>query len=255
MKLHILAVGNSFAQDTFAWLPEVAQAMGCTDIRIARLYRGGCSINMHCDNLDGDAPCYTYAVHNGKGWQEQKGFLSRDALLDGPWDYILIQHGSADGSRYSKPESYVRLPELVQKIKGLAGDAPKIIFNLTWVGAGKKPKSEMPEYLDRPEDLYRDIMEMTQKMVLPVPGIDRITPTGTAIQNLRKFYPGCLTRDGYHLTRDLGRYAAAVAFYHALTGENINKLKWAPAGVTAHWRRQVIRCAKAAVSCPFSVSL
>ena len=215
MKLHILAVGNSFAQDTFAWLPEVAQAMGCTDIRIARLYRGGCSINMHCDHLDGDAPCYTYAVHNGKGWQEQKGFRSRDALLDGPWDYILIQHGSADGSRYSKPESYVRLPELVQKIKDLAGDAPKIIFNLTWVGAGKKPKSEMPEYLDRPEDLYRDIMEMTQKMVLPVPGIDHITPTGTAIQNLRKFYPGCLTRDGYHLTRDLGRYAAAVAFYHA----------------------------------------
>ena len=254
MRLHILAVGNSFAQDTFAWLPEVAKAMGCTDIRIARLYQGGCSINMHCDNLEQGLPCYTYATHNGKAWNQIKGFHSKDALLDGPWDYILIQHGTKDGSRYSKRESYEKLPWLIREIKSLVGDTPKIIFNMTWVGDGKKPKSEMPEYLDRPDDLYRDIAALTRELILPMPGIDMVTPTGTAIQNLRQIYPYSLTRDGYHLSLNVGRYTAAVAFYHGLTGQDITKLRWMPSGITAHWRRQIIRCAMAAAKNPFCVS-
>ena len=255
MKLHILAVGNSFAQDTFTWLPEVAKAMGYTDIRIARLFKGGCSINMHCDFLEADEPCYTYATHNGDKWTQVKGFRGKDAIADGPWDYILIQQGTKDRSRYSKPESYARLPELIGRIKALAGDTPKIIFNMTWVGEGKRPGSEMPEYLGRLDALYRDIAALTRDFILPMEGIDIVTPTGTAIENLRQLYPGSLTRDTYHLSRDLGRYTAAVAFFHVLTGTDIKKLKWVPAGVTAHWRRQAIRAAQATAEHPFEVSL
>ena len=36
---------------------------------------------------------------------------------------------------------------------------------------------------------------------------------------------------------------------------DIKKLKWAPAGVTAHWRRQAIRAAQATAEHPFEVSL
>ena len=52
MELNVLAVGNSFAQDTFTWLPLVAKHLGFEKIRVARLYHGGCSIDMHLDYLE-----------------------------------------------------------------------------------------------------------------------------------------------------------------------------------------------------------
>ena len=126
---------------------------------------------------------------------------------------------------------------------------------MTWVGEANKPKSEMPEYADRLEDLYRDIAALTESLVLPMPGIDKVCPTGTAVQNLRKIYGGALCRDGYHLSRDLGRFTAAVAFLHALTDAPVDKLQWQPAGVTASLRRKAIKAAKAAAANPFRTSL
>ena len=252
--MRVLAVGNSFAQDTFTWLPLVAKDLGQTEFQVARLFKGGCSINMHVQNLEQDLPAYTYASWDGRQWVKQKNFKGAAAIADGPWDYIVIQHGTKDGSRYSKPESYENLPVLIGKIKAIAPDA-KIVFNMTWVGEANKPKSEMPEYADRLEDLYRDIAALTCDLVQPMAGIDKVCPTGTAIQNLRQLYPGNLCRDGYHLSYDLGRFTAAVAFYHALTGNPVDKLKWQPAGVTASNRRKAIKAAKAAAAEPFCVSL
>ena len=255
MELNVLAVGNSFAQDTFTWLPLVAKYLGFEKIRVARLFHGGCSINMHLEFLEQNVPAYSYAVWNGTAWVKQKNFTSAAAIADGRWDHIVIQHGTKDGSRYSKPDSYENLPALIEKIKSLAEGDPKIVFNMTWVGEKNKPKSEMPEYENRLADLYRDITALTQELILPLPGIDKVCPTGTAIQNLRRIYNGPLCRDGYHLTLDLGRFAAAVAFLVALTGIKADKLQWQPAGVTASQRRKVIRAAKAAVTEPFRVSL
>ena len=252
--MRVLAVGNSFAQDTFTWLPLVAKYLGEQDFRVARLFQGGCSINMHIQNLEQDLPIYTYATWNHKQWVKQKNFKGADALFDGPWDYVVIQHGTKDGSRYSKPESYENLPTLIAMIKKLAPDA-KIVFNMTWVGEANRPKSEMPEYADRLQDLYRDIAKLTCELVQPMTGINKVCPTGTAIENLRQIYPGKLCRDGYHLSNDLGRFTAAAAFYHALTGKPIRKLKWQPAGVTASLRRKAIKAAEAAAKEPYRVSL
>ena len=255
MDLNILAVGNSFAQDTFTWLPLVAKDLGFQKIRVARLYRGGCSIDMHTEYIQQNTPAYTYAHWNGTAWVSQKNYTSTDAIRDGHWDYIVIQHGTKDGSRYSRPESYKNLPLLVAQIKALADSETKIVFNMTWVGEANKPKSEMPEYADRLGDLFADIAALTQNLILPAPEIDIVCPTGTAIQNLRQIYPGPLCRDGYHLTLDLGRFTAAVAFLHALTGVPIRKLKWQPAGVTASQRRKAVKAAEAAVQIPFRTSL
>lgn len=86
MELSVLAVGNSFAQDTFTWLPLVAKALKFEKIRVARLFQGGCSINMHMENLEKDLPNYTYAVWNGSQWTKQPHYKSKDAITDGTWD-------------------------------------------------------------------------------------------------------------------------------------------------------------------------
>ena len=255
MELNVLAVGNSFAQDTFTWLPLVAKNLGFEKIRVARLYRGGCSIDMHMAYLEQNEPAYVYAVWDGSAWISRKNYTSADAIRDGHWDHIVIQHGTKDGSRYSKPQSYEKLPKLIESIKDLAAGDPQIVFNMTWVGEANKPKSEMPEYQDRLDDLYRDIAALTQTLILPMLGIRQVCPTGTAIQNLRQIYSGALCRDGYHLSLDLGRFTAAVAFLHTLTGVPVDKLRWQPAGVTASMRRKAIKAAKAAAAEPYQISL
>ena len=55
-------------------------------------------------------------------------------------------------------------------------------------------------------------------------------PTGTVIQALRETVPEfdykngglSLCRDGYHLSWDYGRFAAAATWLHTLTGKKIN---------------------------------
>lgn len=43
-KLKILCIGNSFSQDTTAYVAEIAKAIGYEDVVIANLYIGGCPI-------------------------------------------------------------------------------------------------------------------------------------------------------------------------------------------------------------------
>ena len=46
-KLKILCIGNSFSQDTTAYVAEIAKAIGYEDVVIANLYIGGCPICKH----------------------------------------------------------------------------------------------------------------------------------------------------------------------------------------------------------------
>ena len=96
---------------------------------------------------------------------------------------------------------------------------------------------------------------MTQKMVAPVSGIDRVCPTGTAVQNARTTkLEAYLNRDGYHLSRDHGRYLAGVAFLCALTGESAERVSWWPQNVTAQENAQILKAVSKALECPYTIS-
>jgi len=82
--------------------------------------------------------------------------------------------------------------------------------------------------------------------------VDRVCPTGTAIQLLRQEIAEPLTRDGYHLSYGLGRYTAAMAFLKALTGCELEKLRWMPEGVSDAQRRQAIRAVNRAMENPYN---
>ena len=113
-SLKILAVGNSFAWDTMQYLPEIARAAGVRECKLAFLYVGGCSIKQHLSHADGDLPAYQYHVHCGGEWEITKGKRIREAVAEEKWDWISIQHGTGDGSRYTEPASYKGLPRLIE---------------------------------------------------------------------------------------------------------------------------------------------
>ena len=222
--MNILCIGNSFSVDTTWLAPKVACDLGL-DIYFGNLYVGGCSLNMHLAHLEQDAPVYKFYESDGGEWACREETTIRYALESRSWDWISIQAGTKDGSRYSKAESYGNLPRLVQLVKALAPQA-KIAFNMTWVGDQNKPRSEMPEYCERLDDLYRDIVALTRDLVAPM--VDKVLPTGTAIQNFRLHHDGPMCRDGYHLDKGLARYIAALSFLKALTDCDISKAQWVP---------------------------
>lgn len=248
--MNILCIGNSFSVDTTWLAPKIAGDLGL-NIHFGNLYVGGCSLNMHLAHLETDAPVYKFYESDGGEWACREETAIAFAVKSRSWDWISIQAGTKDGSRYSQEGSYENLPALVEKVRALAGADTKIAFNMTWVGDQNKPKSEMPEYCERLDALYRDIAALTGKLVVPM--VDRVLPTGTAIQNFRLHHDGPLCRDGYHLSYGLGRFIAALSFLKALTGCELAAAQWKPDSVTEAQREQAVAAAEKAMAEPFSV--
>jgi broad specificity phosphatase PhoE len=247
--MNILCIGNSFSVDTTWLAPQIAGDLGL-DIHFGNLYVGGCSLNLHLEHLETDAPVYKFYESDGGEWTCREETAIAYAVKSRSWDCISIQAGTKDGSRYSKPESYEKLPRLVQLVKELAPGA-KIVFNMTWVGDQNKPRSEMPEYRERLDDLYRDIATLTRDLVAPM--VDQVLPTGTAIQNYRLNHDGPMCRDGYHLSYGLGRYVAALSFLKALTGCKLSKVRWMPEDMEPDQREQAVAAVEKALENPYAV--
>lgn len=255
-ELKILAVGNSFAKDTFWHLPELALALGFERIRIAFLYISGCSIRRHFECAEGDLAAYRYWVNIGDGWAESEGRRIKETVAEEDWDYISIQHGTGDGSRYTLPESYEKLEALVSYIRDAASTKTQIVFNMAWVMAPYRDHPEIRSYGGDQLLMYSKLVHLTRTLVKGTKGIDVISPAGTAIQNARArgFSDDRLMRDGFHLSHGLGRYIASLTFIKELTGIDIDRLSWMPEGVTEEERIIAIAAANAAVANPFEIT-
>lgn len=216
-NIKILCIGNSFSVDTTKRLPEVAAGLG-VDLVIGNLFVPGCPIDRHYEHIINDTPIYKYHHSDGCEWTETPDYKISDAIHSDDWDYISIQHGSSYGQSYIRPECYDHFPALVQEVRALASNHTKVVFNMTWTGEPTHNHKDMLAF-DRDQDaLFAAICAITEQMAASA-GIDRVIPTGTAIHNARTAnlgYP--MTRDGYHLNMEAGRYLAALTFLCALTG-------------------------------------
>ena len=252
--MKVLFVGNSFSRDTVQHLGKIAKNVGLTDFCFANLYIGGCSVRRHFRNVSENLADYTYSRTTNGDWDEGRKASVADALAEGPWDLICIQHGTGDQSRYTAAESYDHLPHLIEYIRKTHGTSVKIGFNMTWIGEPESPKS--PElrnvYGNDQLAMYRAVAKLTEQLVLPL--VDFVSPAGTAIQNLRTCLDKPLTRDTYHLSYDLGRFAAGLTFLKTVLGISLEPLFWSPEGVSEEERELAKRAAELAVKTPFAVT-
>lgn len=247
----VLFVGNSFSDDTAEYVADIALGCDIQQVKVARLYQGGCSIRKHAEQAKTNAFAYEYYTNSGDGWQAH-GRSSIDlALASDDWDWVVIQHGSADGSLYAAEASYERLPELVAYIRERIGDNTRIAFNMTWVGE-RNSHAELISYGNNQERYYRAICALTKDTVAATEGIDRVVPTGTAIYNARSTAVRPLFRDGYHLSFDNGRYIAGLTLFATLTEADIKDVSFAPDGVDTYAKAAAIESACNAVAAPYS---
>ena len=248
----VLAIGNSFSEDAVEeHLSSLAQAEGLTVV-IGNMYIGGCSLERHVNNLRGNLKEYRYRKFDPQGkMKEIWNYTLEQVLAEEEWDYISVQQVS---SLSGKAESYNPwLPELVEFVKERQPQA-ELMFHATWAYAPHSNHEAFPNYGKDQLRMYNEIIEATYQEV-PKVGIKLIIPSGTAIQNARTSFLGNdLTRDGFHLSKPLGRYIAACTWLEAVLGENPVGNSYCPEGVTPEQCKAAQKAAHKAVKSPRKIT-
>ncbi len=223
--MKILAIGNSFSQDSSCYLKSIAQSAGC-DLTVVNLFIGGCSLQMHAENIAKDVAAYDYELN---GSQALKKTSVKDALLSDAWDVVTIQQASHFSGQ---PETYEPFGSaVIDEIKKYAKGA-KIYFHMTWAYETDANHGCFAWYDCDQQKMYHSIVRATEKFA-KAHAIE-IIPSGKVVQTLRAKKPfdyknggESLNRDGFHLSLTYGRYAAAATWFEKLCG-GLEKADFAP---------------------------
>lgn len=219
--MKVLSIGNSFSQDTHKWLHKLA-VMNGVYMECVNLYIGGCSLERHWSGYVANDEYYSLEINGNKG--ERKVTL-REALDLDQWDVITVQQASPLSG---KPQSYFPfLQNLVNAVREKQPNA-KIYFLQTWSYERDATLSAFDRYDRNQHEMFRrltDASEMASK-VINAP----LIKSGTVIQALRDNVEDFdrdrggipLTRDGFHLSLDYGRFASAATTFCTLTERRIN---------------------------------
>lgn len=252
--LKILAIGNSFSIDTMSYAYDVAKSLGIKNVTLGNLVIGGCVIDTHYENIVNDKAKYKYYYNDNGTWSSTDNYDQKisTAIASDNWDFISVQQGSSESGLSS---TYSNLAGLVTKVKQLAGEDTQIVFNMTWAYQSDSTHSSFPNYSNDQMTMYSGIVNAMRECVLTNADIDILVPNGTAIQNARTTYIGDkLTRDGYHLNYDYGRYIAALTFISKLTGISVENIAYKPSTVSEEQKIVCIESVMNALDAPLAIS-
>ncbi len=249
--MRILAIGNSFSDDTMQYVYSILDDFGVENIFLGNLYIGGCTLKTHAYNAKNDLKAYEYRNNDDGAWGNRKGVSVKEALLSQTWDVITLQQASGSSGLI---ERYDDLPYLISYVKSYAPSA-KIVWNMTWAYQRTSSHEEFVNYDNDQLKMYNAIVSAVKEKVVKNPEIQEIIACGTAIQNARTSLIGDnLTRDGYHLTYDVGRYIAGLMLASTLTGVSPDTVKYMPVGVNEKIRLIAVDAVKNAIEKPFEVT-
>jgi len=249
--MNILTIGNSFSEDTTRYLYQIASDLGVEEIFIGNLVIAGCSVATHLSNAIGEKPAYTYMTNSTGEWSAVTGKTLNEVVASKKWDYISIQQASPDSGN---PRTYDDVELLAAVVKEMCMEA-KMVWNMTWAYQSDSTHSGFGRYQNDQTVMYNAIVSAVKTYVVPNQMIPIVAATGTAVQNARTSYLGDnITRDGYHLSYDVGRFIAGVAFFHCVTGIDVSGLTYAPDGVGANVLKVAIESALNAGIKPFEVT-
>ena len=215
--MKLLSIGNSFSQDAQAFLHRLAVANGVA-LDTTNLVIPGCTLETHWNHMkDGEAAYYL----EQDGADCHRMVTLDEGLALGAWDVITLQQASGFSG---KPQSYVPyLTDLAAYVRAKCPGA-KLYFHQTWAYAVDSDHGHFAFYHNDQQEMYRRICDCAElaSRLIDAP----LLPSGPVIQHLREHAPvfdlanggARLTRDGFHLSWEYGRYAAAATWLAVLTG-------------------------------------
>lgn len=252
--LKILAVGNSFSVDSMQYVYKIAKAMGVEKVELGNLYIGSCTLEMHLEKAQSEYRPYRYYYSDDKEtYSTNNSYGYKTAVEDTNWDFITFQQGS-ELSGIS--ESYSYLTDLIAVTKPMCKNPNvKFAWHMTWAYQGNSTHEGFSRYNGNQTTMYQAIVNAVQTNVVTNSDISYIIPNGTAIQNARTSYLGdTLTRDGYHLSYDKGRYIAGFTTLASLIGMKYDSLDFTKIIEDEKLASVVKESVKNAVNTPFSVT-
>lgn len=251
-SFNLLMIGNSFSDDTIQWVNEICSDLGIK-VNIANLFIGGCTLQTHQSNLINNAAAYEYRTYaNESNMWETKFYTSiSEALTSYDWDYVSLQQASGSSGISS---TYSSLTSTISEIKKLKNDV-KFIWNMTWAYQQNSTHGDFSKYNKDQLTMYQAIVNTVKERIESNSKIELVVPNGTAVQNARTSFIGDnLTRDGYHLSYDFGRYIAGLTLVAKMTGVDISTLKYAPTGVSKAYKDIAIESVINAINNPYSIT-
>ena len=226
--MKILAIGNSFSQDATRYLQPMAVSAGVEDFFVRNCYIGGCSLERHVNCILSGEPEYHYESDA----KMLEPISIKDALEREEWDYVTVQQVSG---KSGVPESYE--PYLTQLLYYVKLHAPqaKIVFHRTWAYEPNSEHKSFPTYNCDTQIMHEKLCAASAK-ACEKHGLDMIK-SGDAIAAVRKFpefdvtsggIP--ITRDGFHLSQEYGRFVAGLVWLKFFTGVTPDKVTFIPDG-------------------------
>lgn len=218
--MKILSIGNSFSTDAHRYLYRLAQINGI-EMKTVNLSIGGCDLEAHWKNAKESNAFYDIET-NADNLIE--GVSIPKVLDSDKWDIITLQQASRLSGIYESTVPY--LTDLAKFVSQSQPQA-KLYYHQTWA---YEIDTEHTGFLNYDRDqikMYNCIKETAYKAAKDIDAA--IIPVGDVIQRLRTLqdfdYKNggfSLCRDGYHLSNDYGRFAAAATWLHTLSGKDIN---------------------------------
>lgn len=251
-KINILAIGNSYTQDSFKWVAQIADSLDINDYHFANMFRSGRSVPEHANAAMTDKADYAYETYAVEGMTDVKNVTIKQALDDKAWDIVIFQTSPTGAA---SADGYEDLDVLIEYIKGSEGMDVKFMWQNSWAFARHDYPETFPNYnanrLEQGKTLYADengnysqqlmhgmikdtlVEQFVDGAYADVIGLDGVIPVGLAIQGARDTGKDFripqenpinywdLTRDGYHLSNNLGKYIAGLTILRQLTGKDI----------------------------------
>lgn len=218
--IRILAVGNSYTDDSVSYLGYIAAASGIDPSKfcIVRTWISASSLdNWYSAYVNNTTATATTRIAGTlSASSSNSGF--RTLLESTEWDVITFNELS---TRSCTPSLFE--PALTELVKGIRKSCPnkKVVigWNLIW-----RYKNGFNSLTPQGQARWEALVEIAKKKIISDNGIDFIIPSGTAIENARNSTLNNsdeLTRDGTHLS-DIGRYIVGCTWWEAIMAPMFN---------------------------------
>jgi hypothetical protein len=252
--MKILAIGNSFSKDAMEWLYNIAAGGNAGPIVLGNLYIPGCSLETHLGKALEDRADYIFYTNTGGVWNQEPDRTMLHGVSYTDWDIITMQQASALSGIESSYEPY--LSKLIDYVNRHKANSARLAWHMTWAYQHDSAQEKFASYRRNQMIMYKGIVRAVKSNIAKNSAFSFVIPAGTAIQNVRTSYIGdTLTRDGFHLSYNLGRYIAGMTWFRKITGLSLEAVNYVPdAEITEEYQAIVKEAVENAVKDPFRVS-
>lgn len=225
----ILFIGNSYTVDATEHLPGMIYAAGIKNIKLARSYHGGYSIQKYAANYDvpNIAAYHEKPLLLRKWIKKNNNDLTKslkDIVESDVWDMVVLQEAThnAFAAEWSDEEKKA-FDKIIGNIRTHQPDKDfKVAFMMTHALPENQYKYNIIHEVfgGSQERMWQAVVDFTQK-VMSETECTVMIPMGTAIQNLRSSSLNDpermdMTRDYAHLDYGIGRYCASCTVFETL---------------------------------------